>query len=40
MSAASRELKIDGTLIGRVCRGKGRSAGGYGWRYIDYGEQY
>jgi hypothetical protein len=32
---ASRAVHVDETLIGRVCKGKGDTAGGFVWRYAD-----
>ena len=32
---ASRKLGLDETLIGRVCKRKGQTAGGFYWRYAD-----
>lgn len=32
---ASEQLNIDQSTIGRVCKGKGKTAGGYIWKYVD-----
>lgn len=34
-SDAAKYLGVDGSLIRRVCRGEGKSAYGYRWRYAD-----
>lgn len=32
---ASIELSIDASAIGKVCKGKQKTAGGFSWRYLD-----
>lgn len=35
LSDASREMKIDKTAISRVCNEERKTAGGYGWRFLN-----
>ena len=40
ISDASRELKIDGSCIGKCCNGKRKNAGGFIWTFEYRGEKY
>ncbi len=40
ISDASRNLKIDGSCIGKCCKGKRKSAGGFLWTFEYRGEKY
>lgn len=40
ISDASRNLKIDGSCIGKCCKGKRKNAGGFLWTFEYRGEKY
>lgn len=40
ISDASRNLKIDGSCIGKCCNGKRKNAGGFLWTFEYRGEKY
>lgn len=40
VSDASRDLKIDGSCIGKCCNGKRKNAGGFLWTFEYRGEKY
>lgn len=35
VSMAASQTDVDGSSIGKVCRGERRSAGGFGWRFVE-----